>query len=58
MGEEIKFESNDTYHIIGKVMDSLKSFNSEFVDNRVKAIILTNLEQAQLWALKLIKAAA
>jgi hypothetical protein len=30
-------------------------WESPLCDGRIKAIILTNLEQAQLWSLKLIK---
>lgn len=55
MGEEVTFVLSDTHRSIEKVIQDLKAFESPLCDARVKAIILTNLEQAQLWSLKLIK---
>lgn len=57
MGEEITFSVNDTNREIGKIIADLNGFDSPLLDKRVKAIILTNLEQAQLWSLKMIKEA-
>lgn len=55
MGEEITFDVNDINRSIAEIIGHLKDFESPLCDQRVKAIILTNLEQAQLWSLKLIK---
>lgn len=57
MGEEIIFSVNDTNRAIGKIIANLNGFDSPLLDKRVKAIIITNLEQAQLWSLKMIKEA-
>jgi hypothetical protein len=54
MGEEATYVVNDVNRAIGKTIDDLKKSGSSHEDPRVKAIILTNLEQAQLWSLKLI----
>ncbi len=55
MNEEITYTINDTNRQIGEIINSLKQFESPMCDGRIKALILTNLEQAQLWSLKLIK---
>jgi len=55
MGEEIIFQANDTYRAIGKVIKDLRQFESTALDPRIKAIILTKLEEAQLISLKLFK---
>ena len=55
MGDEVTFQVNDTQRAIGRVMDDMHAFDSELCDRRVKALILTKLEEAQLWALKLIR---
>lgn len=55
MGEEVKFPVNDTNRGIQALMDALRAFESPRCDPRVKALILTKLEEAQLWSLKLIK---
>jgi hypothetical protein len=55
MGEEVTFPVNDTNREIGEVLQKLRAFESPLCDPRVKALVLTNLEQAQLWSLKLIK---
>ncbi len=54
MGEDVLYPINDTYRAIQRVMDELKAFESPKCNARIKAIILTNLEQAQLWSLKLV----
>ncbi|MCP4651157.1 MAG: hypothetical protein GY853_13910 [PVC group bacterium] len=54
MGEEITFPVNDTNRSIDKIIQELKNFNSPNCNIRAKALVLTNLEQAQLWSLKLI----
>jgi len=55
MGEEITFNVNDTNREIAKVIENLKKFDSPLLDQRIKSIVITNLEQAQLWSLKMIK---
>lgn len=57
MGEELTFDVNDTYRGIEKSITDLKSWESPLCDGRVKAIIITKLEEAQLWSLKLVKKA-
>jgi hypothetical protein len=55
MGETQTFDVNDINRAIAQVMDSLKQFESDKCDGRVRALILTKLEEAQLWSLKLVK---
>lgn len=55
MGETQTFDVNDTNRAIARVMDALKQFDSDKCDGRVRALVLTKLEEAQLWSLKLIK---
>lgn len=55
MGEEKTYQVNDTNRAIGRVIDNLRTFDSTSCDSRVKALVLTKLEEAQLWSLKLIK---
>lgn len=55
MGESKTFELNDTYRLVEREIASLREFKSPLCDERVKAIIITKLEEVQLWALKLIK---
>lgn len=38
---------------IEKLMFSVKELSAENIDQRVKALIVTKLEEAQLWAMKL-----
>ena len=38
-----------------KVMDEVKQLDIDKVDPRVRAIVLTKLEEAQLWASKIFK---
>lgn len=54
MGEKIEFAINDTNRAIGNIIEQLKVFESPLCNPRVKAIILTKLEEAQLWSLNLI----
>lgn len=54
MGETVEYAINDTNRAIGEIIRSLKVFESPLCDPRVKALILTKLEEAQLWSLKLI----
>lgn len=56
MGEEIVFRKNDTYREIEKISDDLKKFESPLCDGRVKAMILTKLQEVRLLSLELIKA--
>lgn len=46
------------YNIVGDIQDSLgriRDIDPKWCDPRVKAIIMTRLEEAQLWANKLWK---
>lgn len=42
---------NDINEEIQKIIDQLKGFNNnpEIVDQRVRALVITKLEEAQLW---------
>jgi hypothetical protein len=55
MGEEFTAAINDTNRAIRDAIEHLRKFDSPRLDPRVKAIIITHLEEAQLWSLKLIK---
>ena len=58
MGDEVTFAVNDTNLEIAAVIDKLRGFISPMCDPHVKALVLTKLEEAQLWSLKLIREAA
>jgi len=55
MGEEVTYPVNDINRDIGKIVDWLENNDQSDFDPRVKAIVKTKLEEAQLWSLKLIK---
>lgn len=55
MGEEFTAVINDATEEIGAVIKHLREIDSPRVDPRVRAIIITHLEEAQLWSLKMIK---
>jgi len=55
MGEEITYSINDTTRAITKVATDLNAFQSPLCDGRVKAMILTKLQEARLLSLELIK---
>lgn len=55
MGEEVTYPVNDTNREIGKIIEDLDNNTEANFDPRVKAIVKTKLEEAQLWALKLIR---
>jgi hypothetical protein len=55
MGEEIKYPVNDTNRAIGAIIEDLDNNTEADFDPRVKAILKTKLEEAQLWSLKLIR---
>jgi len=55
MGEEKTYTINDTNRAIGSVISNLTAWESEFCDPRVKVLILTKLQEAQLWSLLLVK---
>lgn len=57
MGEERIFEVNDTTRGIEKEHADLLKWDSPLCDKRIKAMILTKLEEAALLSLKLIKVA-
>lgn len=54
MDEEITFPINDTFRTIERIITDLRKWDSPSCNQRVKALILTRLEEAQLWALRLI----
>lgn len=54
MGETKEFNINDTYRAIESISDNLKKFESPSADQRVKAMILTKLQEARLLSLELI----
>lgn len=54
MDEEITFTANDTYRAIGRIIQNLKAFESPICNPRVKAILITQLEESQLRSLTLI----
>lgn len=55
MGQEATYPINDTHRAIEAVAQSLREFDSPRCDPRIKAIILTKLQEAQLFSLLLIK---
>ncbi len=55
MGEEKTYTINDTNRSIGRLIEDLQKWDSSYCDPRVKAIIVTKLQEAQLWSLVLIK---
>jgi hypothetical protein len=56
MEDEITYPVNDTNRAIQKIMDDLAKWRtqSDRCDQRVASIMLTTLEEAQLWSLKLV----
>lgn len=55
MGEKVTYVVNDVNRAIGRIIDDLKVFESPLYDARIRALVLTKLEEAQLFSLKLIK---
>jgi len=55
MGEEYTANKNDIYSGIERLSDNLREFESPLCDQRVKAMILTKLQEARLLSLELIK---
>jgi hypothetical protein len=55
MGEEITFSLNDFYNEINKLSNDLKSYESSAIDPRVKAMVLTKLQEARLLSLELFE---
>ncbi len=58
MGEEVAYVINDTHRAIQRIMDDLNKWAAEFpdaCDPRIKAIMITHLEEAQLWSLKVVR---
>jgi hypothetical protein len=55
MGEELVFTKNDCYRGIERLAETLRAFESPRCDPRVKAMILTKLQEARLLSLELIK---
>ena len=54
MGEELTVVINDTCRDIQCALDRLRPWESPQCDPRVKAMILTHLEEARLWSLQLV----
>jgi hypothetical protein len=54
-GDEITFEVNDLWRDLDRLHQRLKGNIDPKIDPRVKALILTRLEEAQLWALLLVR---
>lgn len=48
-------DKNDTQRAIIDIIEDLKAWVSDLADPRVKAIVITKLEEAELWASKLVK---
>ena len=55
MQEELTMYPNDTTRAIQRVTENLKAFQSPLCDQRIKALILTKLQEAELFSLLLIK---
>lgn len=55
MGEEKIYQINDTHRAIDSVIKNLSAWESPRCDGRVKAIIITKLQEARLWSLELVK---
>lgn len=55
MGVEKVFAINDTYRMLEACAENLRSLDSPLCDPRVKAMILTKLQEARLLSLELIK---
>jgi hypothetical protein len=54
MSEEVTYQVNDTTRSIRAVSQTLRRFESEIADPRIKAMILTKLQEAELLSLLLI----
>ena len=57
MGEEITYPVNDTNRAIGSIIKDLRAWESPLCNERIRALILTRLEEAQLWSLLLVSQA-
>lgn len=53
--EEENYAVNDTMRSIRRVSEYLKKWDSDLADPRIKAMILTKLEEAELLSQRLIK---
>lgn len=54
MGEEVTYQVNDTTRMIRAVAEDLKGWESPIADPRIKAMVLTKLQEAELLSLLLI----
>lgn len=54
MGEELTMYPNDTSREIQQTMERLRAWDSPLCDQRVKAIMLTKLQEAWLFSLLLV----
>lgn len=57
MSEEESYNINDTMRSIRKVSENLKNWESRLCDPRIKAMILSKLEEAELLSQRLVKEA-
>ncbi|MGI8483727.1 MAG: hypothetical protein ACR2OU_05645 [Thermomicrobiales bacterium] len=55
MNETITYEVNDTSRQIKSVADHLRQWDSPLADQRIKAMILTKLQEAELLSLLLVR---
>jgi hypothetical protein len=55
MEEIIEYTSNDVHRTITRLMEDLRENTNPEIDHRIRAIILTHLQTAQLFSLELIK---
>lgn len=54
MGERIEFWANDTSRAIADIAQHVSEFDSPLCNERAKALVLTKLEEAWFWALRLV----
>lgn len=55
MSEQESYHVNDTMRGIRRVAKHLKDWEHELADHRIKAMILTKLEEAELLSQRLVK---
>ena len=55
MGEDIELPVNDVTREIGRIIRDLKNWKSPKCDETVKNRLISKLQNAQLWSLRLLK---
>jgi len=55
MSEQVTYSVNDTTVALRSVADDLRSWDSPLADPRIKAMILTKLQEAEMLSLLLVK---